>query len=186
MSPQARAANDRNRDPRPNGAQPEPRFGDAAWWATGIGLVPLLIVVAALAYALVGSLIALVAAPFLDLPLLGEGDGRNLVVDAYFLGAIGLVVVGLPYMALGTLLLAGLRLLTRRGWTGRRLRRLAVIAGIVATAPFVVFVPAGALYGMAVPLPGAGAEQRHRVLARACAGLAALTVLLVPLSFIAE
>jgi hypothetical protein len=61
---------------------------------------------------------------------------------------------------------------------------LAVIVGIVATAPLYPFIPAGALYGLIVPLPGAGPEQRRRVVKTTCAGLATLIVVLVPLSFV--
>lgn len=91
----------------------------------------------------------------------------------------------LPALFAGVLLLAPLHRVAAKGWPERRLRRVAVIAGIVAGAPTLIFIPAGALYGLIVPLPGAGPAVRRRVLVRTALGVLGLLALLVPLSLVA-
>lgn len=160
---------------------------DWAWWATGLGLVPLIMAGIVLFYAalfgvaFVLALLAGVAEP--GSAFTWSGD-YNLFVGAFFVVLIGIISVGPLYLVLGVLLLAALRSLAHRGWTQRRLRCLAVITGIVATAPLYPFIPAGAFYGFILPLPDAPPERRRRVLSRTCAGLAALTVMLAPLSLL--
>ena len=159
----------------------ESRFGDAAWWATGLALVPLLMVGIFVAYGVAGAL-AGIAAPSFD----PSGVDSNILGTALGYGLLAAAIVGPFYLVLGVLFLAALRRLAGRGWTRQRLRRMAVITGIVAAAPFYPFIPAGALYGLIVPLPGAGREERRRVLWRTCAGVVALIVVLAPLSLLVD
>jgi hypothetical protein len=153
------------------------------WWAAGLALIPVLIVGAVFSFGLVGTVVGLAADPFVDLP--SGTDDNPLLVNVLGFALVVLLVVGLPYLALGVLLLAALRRLSARGWPARRQRRVAVIAGVVATAPFVPFTLAGLAYGLLVPLPGASVEDRRRTLLRTALAVVALGVLLAPLSLVA-
>ncbi len=152
------------------------------WWATGLALVPLFVLITVFGYALVGSLGAVVASPFFDLPDYYSDD--PLVPGAVGLALAGLLVGAPLYLVVGAIYLGVLRQLAAKGWKEPRLRRAAVVGGVVLTAPFIILIPVGALFGMIVPLPGADAATRRRALIRACTWVVGLLVALVPLSFL--
>lgn len=159
----------------------ESRRETVRWWATGLALVPLFILITVFGYVAVGSLGGVVASPFVDLP--------NASDDPFLAGTLGLaavlLAVGGPfYLGICAIYLAVLRLLAGRGWDRRRLRRAAVVGGFLVTAPLVVVAPIGILYGLTVPLPGAGAETQRRALVKTSASAFGLFVLLLPLSLV--
>ncbi len=122
----------------------------AAWFATGLGRVPLFIVLTVFGYVCVTSLGGVLASPFLDLP--------DTYDDSYLGGVLGLALFGLllagpPFLVVCAVYLAILRHLSLRGWTERRLRRAAVGGGLLVTLPFVILAPMGALFGLVLPLP---------------------------------
>lgn len=159
----------------------ESRRETVRWWATGLGLVPLFILITVFGYVAVGALGGVVASPFVDLP---EASGDPILAGSLGLAAVLLAVGGPFYLAVCALLLAVLRRLSAKGWDGRRLRRAAVAGGFLVTAPLVIAAPIGILYGLTVPLPGAGAETQRRALVRTSAWAIGLLVALVPLSLV--
>ncbi len=159
----------------------ESRRETVRWWATGLALVPLFVLITVFGYVLVASLGGVLVSPFVDLP---DTSDDPFLAGTLGLAAFGLLLGGLPYLVVCAILLAILRRLATRGWDSRRLRRAAVVGGLAVTAPFVILAPIGVLFGLLVPLPGAGAETRRRALAIASAGAVGLFVLLVPMSLI--
>jgi len=149
---------------------------------TGLALVPLFAVIAVFGYVLLGSLGAIVASPIFDIP---EYSGDPLLGGSIGLALVVLVVGAPPYLLIGAIYLALLRGLAGRGWSSRRLRRAALAGGIIVTAPLVVLVPFGAIFGLVVPLPGADAQTCRRTLGRTALCAAAMLAALVPLSFVA-
>jgi len=159
----------------------ESRGETARWWATGLALVPLFVLVAVFGYVFVVSLGGVLASPFADLP---DTSDDPFLAGTLGIAAFGLLVGGPIYIVVCAIYLAVLRHLAAKGWDHRRLRRAAVLGGVIVTAPFVILVTIGALFGLTVPLPGAGAEARRRALVRAGGYALGLFVLLVPLSFV--
>lgn len=159
----------------------ESRRETAKWWGTGLALVPLFVLITVFGYVLVLSLGGVLASPFIDFP-----DDTE---DPFLGGTVGLALIGLfagvPFFSVVCIVyLTILRRLAARGWDDRRLRRAAVVGGVLLTAPFVILMPIGALFGVTVPLPDADAETRRRALVRASAYAFGLFLLLLPLSII--
>ncbi len=160
----------------------ETRKDKLAWWATGLGLIPLGIVGASFAYGVLGTLIVPVVTWLFGLsPVGGEG---SLILNILGLAFLALLVVGVPYLVVGVLLLTLLRYLAGKGWDDRRLRRAAVIIGVVATAPFVVFIPAGVAYGLIVPLPHTRNRELRRIFVSTAIAVILLFLMLIPLSLL--
>lgn len=165
----------------PGVSGPQPGHDPAAWWATGLALVPLFVLITVFGYVLVLSVGGVLASPVIDFPDYSD--------EPFLPGAVGLALVGLlvatpPFLVVCAVYLVVLRRLAARGWSERRLRRAAVGGGALITAPFIILIPIGVIFGMVVPLPGADAETRRRALKRASASAAGLLVALVPLSLI--